>query len=209
MKTLDYVRKYKLNVSDKFDHSEFVEDLANDFIALLEMNKANDNLKGFDNALRCIKMKFDAINNKTVGCLTDKLWNYFYATVVVKLRDEMCPRDMEKKRAIDAAKKREYNQRKAYQAYEDQFFNAFFDRDFFNFLFVRKASLVPSASFETLELPLGATEDEIKSAYKKLAHIHHPDKGGKQEMFTEICDAKNKCLSWYTQQNPKPVEENA
>lgn len=106
MTTKEYVSKYKLDVSDKFNHTLFVQDLANDFIALLEINKANDNLKGFDNAVRCVKMKYDAIVNKTRGVFPEKLWNFFWATVVVKLREELCPRDMEKKRQIQEERKK-------------------------------------------------------------------------------------------------------
>ena len=91
MKTKEYVNKYKLNESDKFNHSEFVSDLTIDFLTLLEVGKAQYNLKGFDNAVRAIKMKFDAINNKTVGCIHEKLWNYFFATVIVKIREELFP----------------------------------------------------------------------------------------------------------------------
>lgn len=69
MKTQDYVKKFKLNINDKFNHTEFVADLANDFVALLELNKAQDNIKGFNNALNALRMKWDAINNKTVGNL--------------------------------------------------------------------------------------------------------------------------------------------
>lgn len=31
-----------------------------------------------------------------------------------------------------------------------------------------------------------ATKDEIKKAFRTLAHIHHPDKGGDAEKFKEI-----------------------
>ena len=91
MTTKEYVKKYRLNESDKFNHSNFCEDLANEFICLLEYNKATDNIKGFDNAVRCIRMKFDSISNKTLGILPETLWKYFFATVIVKLREELCP----------------------------------------------------------------------------------------------------------------------
>jgi molecular chaperone DnaJ len=34
-----------------------------------------------------------------------------------------------------------------------------------------------------------ASDDEIKRAYRKMAHQHHPDKGGDQEKFKEINEA--------------------
>eukprot|EP00448_Togula_jolla_P005582 CAMPEP_0170598028 /NCGR_PEP_ID=MMETSP0224-20130122/16024_1 /TAXON_ID=285029 /ORGANISM="Togula jolla, Strain CCCM 725" /LENGTH=508 /DNA_ID=CAMNT_0010922543 /DNA_START=71 /DNA_END=1597 /DNA_ORIENTATION=+ len=43
--------------------------------------------------------------------------------------------------------------------------------------------------YKTLEVDKGASESEIKKAYRKLAVKHHPDKGGDPEMFKEITRA--------------------
>jgi molecular chaperone DnaJ len=43
--------------------------------------------------------------------------------------------------------------------------------------------------YKILGLTKGATADEIKRAYRRLAHEHHPDKGGNQEKFKEINEA--------------------
>lgn len=51
-----------------------------------------------------------------------------------------------------------------------------------------------------LGLARGATEDEIKKAYRKLANIHHPDKGGDEEKFKEVKEAYEKLTS----QEPEP-----
>ena len=48
-----------------------------------------------------------------------------------------------------------------------------------------------------LGLRYGATPEEIKKAFRKLAHIHHPDKGGNEEKFKEINEAYQ-----YLQKNP-------
>lgn len=40
--------------------------------------------------------------------------------------------------------------------------------------------------YEVLGLQKGASEDEIKKAYRKLAMKHHPDKGGDPEEFKKI-----------------------
>ena len=37
-----------------------------------------------------------------------------------------------------------------------------------------------------LGLQLGATDDEIKNAYKQLVVLHHPDKGGNIDKFKSI-----------------------
>eukprot|EP01053_Blabericola_migrator_P004835 Blabericola_migrator_1__4834@NODE_2538_length_2633_cov_265_940374_g1588_i0_p1_GENE_NODE_2538_length_2633_cov_265_940374_g1588_i0NODE_2538_length_2633_cov_265_940374_g1588_i0_p1_ORF_typecomplete_len418_score91_68DnaJ_C/PF01556_18/4_4e53DnaJ/PF00226_31/6_8e23DnaJ/PF00226_31/1_4e04DnaJ_CXXCXGXG/PF00684_19/9_1e15AntiTRAP/PF15777_5/0_14AntiTRAP/PF15777_5/0_0008DAG1/PF05454_11/0_47DAG1/PF05454_11/1_7e02HypA/PF01155_19/1_1HypA/PF01155_19/58_NODE_2538_length_2633_cov_265_940374_g1588_i012462499 len=43
--------------------------------------------------------------------------------------------------------------------------------------------------YEALGVEKGATGDEIKKAFKKLAIKHHPDKGGDPEKFKEVCRA--------------------
>lgn len=35
----------------------------------------------------------------------------------------------------------------------------------------------------------GASEEEIREAYKKMAKIYHPDKGGSEEKFKELNEA--------------------
>jgi len=40
--------------------------------------------------------------------------------------------------------------------------------------------------YEILEISKTATKDEIKQSYKRLAKIHHPDKGGDTEIFQKI-----------------------
>ena len=43
--------------------------------------------------------------------------------------------------------------------------------------------------YQTLGIARGATPDEIKKAYRKLASQHHPDKGGDTAMFQKIEEA--------------------
>ena len=44
--------------------------------------------------------------------------------------------------------------------------------------------------YKTLGVARGASADEIKKAYRKLAHVHHPDKsGGDEAKFKEINEA--------------------
>lgn len=46
------------------------------------------------------------------------------------------------------------------------------------------------AALATLNLPPEADAKMIKSQYKRLAQIHHPDKGGSAEMFNKVMEAK-------------------
>ena len=48
--------------------------------------------------------------------------------------------------------------------------------------------------FTILEIPVNSDETEIKRAYKRLARIHHPDKGGDPEKFKEISKAYEDAL---------------
>ena len=44
-------------------------------------------------------------------------------------------------------------------------------------------------SITILHIKHGASKDEIKKAFVKLAHIHHPDKGGDAKKFIEVKSA--------------------
>ena len=193
MKTKEYVKKYKLNESGKFNHSEFVSDLTIDFLTLLEVGKAQKNIKGFDNAVRAIRMKFDAINNKTVGCIPEKLWKYFFATVIAKIREECFPIEM-KRRADQAKERREFwEERKKWRQEE----NDFWERAFFhNLLASIFKTRIPEESFQLLGLAIKSTVEEVKVSFRKLVMVHHPDKGGSKSKFEGIVEAKNKCLAY-------------
>lgn len=43
--------------------------------------------------------------------------------------------------------------------------------------------------FEILGLQFGASKEEIKKAYRKMAHKYHPDKGGDETMMKKINEA--------------------
>lgn len=146
-------------------------------------------------------MKFDAISNKTLGVFPEKLWNYFFATVVVKLREELCPKDMQRRREVQEQRQKEWERRNAQRAWEqEEFYNYFWEQNFL-FMFSKSQSVKPVNCFKVLGLSEDANDVEVKSAYKKLAVLHHPDKGGKQEKFVEITESKNKCLHWLSSQN--------
>lgn len=77
------------------------------------------------------------------------------------------------------------------------FFGNFFDdfsRAFFNDLL--KDINVPTESFAVMDLEKNCTEDEVKTKYRSLVMVHHPDKGGSKEKFVEITEAKDKILNY-------------
>ena len=191
MKTKEYVTKYNLSQSDKFNHNEFVSDLANDLLTALEVGKGKENIKGFNNAVNAIKMKFDAINNKTLGNI-EKIWGFFFATVVVKLKEELFPEFVKAQNEQREKAKLQYEERKRF---EDSYDDFFFWGRMAGLLNLFK-SPIPTSSFAVLELSVDAKEDEVKTAFRKLSLQHHPDKGGSNEKFLEIVEAKNKVMSY-------------
>lgn len=194
MKPLDYQKKYNLLNGTNFSHNEFIADLTQDFLVLLEIGNSFKNIKGFENAVRAIRMKWDGIDKKTAGQLPEKLWNYFYASVIVKMREDLFPTEMERRRKEKEEKER---RREEYRRWEDDIFGSFNPFDHFRFLaslFIN--SLVPKESFELLGLSTDATKEDVQSKYRELSKIHHPDKGGSQDKFIELTEAKNKCLAY-------------
>ena len=55
--------------------------------------------------------------------------------------------------------------------------------------------------YDVLGIKPGASPDEIKKAYRKLASKHHPDKGGDQQRFKDIS------VAYDTLSNPQKKAE--
>lgn len=198
MKTKEYVEKYKLNIDDQFDHNEFVIDLRNDFIILLEVGKAYERWHGFQNAVNAIRSKWDGINNKTKGQLPESLWKYFYASVICEMRESLFPEQVRKQREEREQRQREREQRRNHY---DDYFSAYFHFSFQDFIFNSLRELiknqVPTKSFEVLGIKIeGATIEQVNKSYRLLSLQHHPDKGGDSEVFIAITKAKDNCINY-------------
>lgn len=61
-----------------------------------------------------------------------------------------------------------------------------------------------SKAFATLGLPETATPDEVKSKWRELCMIHHPDRGGNPCEFNEIRKAYKIAMEEASQ--PKPCQ---
>jgi DnaJ-class molecular chaperone len=49
--------------------------------------------------------------------------------------------------------------------------------------------------YKTLEIPVNSSKNEVKKAFRKLAHIWHPDKiGGNEEKFKSINNAYSELM---------------
>lgn len=55
-------------------------------------------------------------------------------------------------------------------------------------------SMTRSEAFEVLDLTEGASEDEIKAAYRDMMRRAHPDHGGSEWMATKLNEAKQVLL---------------
>lgn len=60
--------------------------------------------------------------------------------------------------------------------------------------------------YTILGIRKGASADEIKKAYRRLARMHHPDKGGSEEMFKKIQNAYDSLES--SEPAPAPTEQS-
>lgn len=57
-------------------------------------------------------------------------------------------------------------------------------------------------AYTTLGLTPSASDREIQLAYRRLARVHHPDKGGNQVEFQKITDAYNMVKSLRNRTQP-------
>nr|DAI54875.1 MAG TPA: DnaJ domain protein [Caudoviricetes sp.] len=204
MKPKEFITKFNLSKgwkSAKFENptlqDQFLQDLTNELLAFTELYQVNDNITAFNNAVSVIRSKWNSISNKIPYGLPDGLWNYFFATIVSPLRDELCPTETVRRKALYEKRKSEYiriQQRKSeFARSEAQFRQAI--NDYFLSL-LHRVSKVPTESFHFLGLPLNASVDEITSRYRSLSLKYHPDRGGSQEDFINLTKHKNLCISW-------------
>lgn len=197
MKTKEYLDKYNLHKGwNTKIQNEFLSDMTSELEAQLMLNKAENNIRGFDNALRCIRMKWDSISKKIPYGIPDKLWNYFFATVVAPLREQMCPREIQRRREISEERQRRYEERKKMEHdFMEEMYQAHMNY-WKNLLAHIVLASMPMDSFEYLGLTVDATPDDIQKRFRELALEAHPDRGGSQEKFIELTNHKNRCLKW-------------
>ena len=197
MKTKEYLDKYNLHKGwNTKIQNEFISDMTSELEAQLMLNKAEDNIRGFNNALRCLRMKWDSISKKIPYGIPEGLWNYFFATVVASLREQMCPREMKRQREIHEERQRRYEERKKMEHdFMEEMYQAHMNY-WKNLLAHIVLASMPMDSFEYLGLAVDATVDDIQKKFRELALKAHPDRGGSQEKFIELTNHRNRCLKW-------------
>ncbi len=59
MKPKEFIQKYGIENGWNPKHqNNFIQDLSSELLAFLELNKALNNIKGFENAVKVIRMKW-------------------------------------------------------------------------------------------------------------------------------------------------------
>lgn len=91
MSTKAYVIKYELNKGTNFNVNLFSIDFINEFTDRIINNDATRDYIRFERTISEARSKYDAINNKTSGDITDKIWGYMYATTFSKAREKLFP----------------------------------------------------------------------------------------------------------------------
>jgi len=202
VKPKEYVQKYRLGEPEAtFNHQALIADLAIDFQSLIEYHQGTGDwhLNKFEVCVKDIRAKFDGIARKARGKLTDKQWNYFFATVVAPIREEMFGEEIRARKEQQARIRAERDAQRNFwkdqgRRVRERLFEEFFYAHILKALAAEIA--VPTESFQALGLPDTAGKDEVKVAYRELAHKHHPDKGGNVAKFREVTEAKNRCMAY-------------
>ena len=89
----------------------------------------------------------------------------------------------------------EYRAKQLFNSF-DEIFGGFFTAYNSFFSTILAGMQKPNDSFTVLGLDSNANMEDVKAAYRKLSMQHHPDKGGNNERFIEITEARDKCLSY-------------
>lgn len=196
MKPKEYIKKYGMSATTVMPKG-FIEEFSDEFISGITFlqSKGNFNYERFKICVEQSKQKFDGICNKSTVSKEsfNKSWNYFYATTVVKLRDIFFGDYLKQKKENYEKKKKE---RDSFYSFDEQMYESFYKARLNEFLLSLMQLQAPTSSFEILGLNTSASAQEVNEAYKKLAFIHHPDKGGDEDKFKEILLAKNKCIAY-------------
>lgn len=91
LSTKEIVRIYNLDKSTNVDLNPFYNTLMEEFITRLVNNNGLVEYTKFNHSVTELKMKFEAIANKSIVVLTDEQWKFIYAAYISKLRDFIYP----------------------------------------------------------------------------------------------------------------------
>jgi hypothetical protein len=202
MKVKEYVDLFKLKESKHFDRNVFVEYLESDFLKSLNQTQMSPVI--FTNKVSELKTKFDNIFNKCPVKTeeTEKFWKYIYATKIIPVRSKLFPGDWKDvlhvyKMKTNPTYRQKYENWKFHKDQEEWFTKSFYEHFEQRLDLLNQLLMHGNSDRVLLEIPItkSLTENVIKSHYNELVKIHHPDKGGDNEYFIKITDAKNRLIA--------------
>lgn len=210
MTTKEYTKKYEFaprafGQAPRPFPQEIYRDLMSELLIQLDFNKANDNLAGFNNSVRVLRMKFDAISNKAYGLLDEKHWNYMFATMIVPLREQYCSREVAALREKREARIREREEREAWEEAQTRAFFGSFTFNPWDFVWAmfadRSKKPQPKEAYEIMGLDLDANLEELDEKYALLIRRHHPDnkETGDHDKCVAINQARADIKAYLTQ----------
>lgn len=221
MKPKEYIKKFNFqNGFDKSKQKEFLRELAEELFATYELFDKPDDANIFDDSVDVIKQKWDSISKKIPYGLSDGLWNYFYATIIVPMKNKVCPTFVKQRKFKEESERKEreikeVRERKWKEEWEKEtqeadrkfherilegfaayfeFFSSSFGNSMFGNLF--DDVVAPEDSFIYFGLTSTASEEELMQKYHKKILKVHPDRGGNKDQAVECIENKNKCLQY-------------
>jgi DnaJ-class molecular chaperone len=208
MKPKQYVSKYSLDKTESFNHRDFISDLTSDFLATIQYLQSVNQLplSRFDTVVKEMRSKWDSISIKCKGeGLPEFLWDHFYINVIMSTKENLFGDQLKKKREAEEkekAKRERYNRNDNFFQYGGSFNDNLWEEllkrmfDTFNLFNSRFSLSIPEDSFQFLGLTSEASIDDINQSYRTMSLKFHPDKGGSQESFIKLTEAKNKCTMY-------------
>ena len=85
----------KLDIQDglkgKKKQDQFLSVMIDELIEIYNRFGQKDSERHFTASVKELRHKWDGISIKIGGGLSDGLWNFFFASKIVKLKEELCP----------------------------------------------------------------------------------------------------------------------
>lgn len=110
MKPKEYILKFKLDKGLTRDKvNAFMKELGNEFKELVPIRMPKQSItqadyNKFQHVVTEIKSKWDGVNKKIPGSLTDHQWNFFFASYILPVRNELFPNMENKYKEIEFEK---------------------------------------------------------------------------------------------------------
>jgi hypothetical protein len=218
MKPKQFIDRYNLDTTKFFDRNEFCVDLMDDFSKML--NSVRLTTVTFENCVNQLNLKFWNIFNgsKVDREAAEKFWRYIFAAHIVPIRNLYFP-DWKKaihehRYSTDPDFARRYDAWKMHKEMDDEMnefvnqarresVNDFWERltknffDMLNRLSASPSELIKAKEIFGFHAEENPSIDEIKSKYRVMAKMTHPDLGNDPTSFHALQGARDVLLRAY------------